>query len=92
MTGFPILYTTHRSINNRRIHTMALRVSEMLKGDGPRIIDTFNRGDSWVVLDGDHIRCEGRQSVIGAGTHPDTTTGILMRCSGCLGSYVVTVS
>ncbi len=78
-----------------------MRINDAKKGDGPAVTDRFNRGDSWAALDGPHVDCKGgkaRQVVQGTGlkrierppSQAHLVEGILMRCSGCLGSYVLT--
>lgn len=73
-----------------------MRINDAKKGDGPEVTDEFARGDSWVSLDGPHMQCKkARQVVQGVGlrmshNQNDCAQGILMRCSGCMGSYVLT--
>lgn len=69
-----------------------MRISDMCRGPGPRVSRRFRRGDTWVVLDGPHARCTGRQHVLGWGLAADGLEGLLLRCEGCLLSYVLHIT
>lgn len=66
-----------------------MRIQDLRKGDGPEVTPKFNRGDSWRALDGAHSHCQGRQSVLGVGLRPNGSEGLLLRCAGCMLSYVI---
>ena len=69
-----------------------MRIRDAQRGDGPEITPKFHRGDSWLPVDGEHVKCGARQIVLGAGVRQDSAQGLLLRCGGCLMSYVLVLS
>ena len=70
-----------------------MKVKDFTKGAGPDIAGGYARGDSWVQTVGPHIDCEGKVVAVGSGYGKDSKgrlgDGILVRCSGCRGSWVI---
>jgi hypothetical protein len=70
-----------------------VQIKDYLKGNGPEILPGYCRGDSWVQIVGPHVDCGGKVWVIGAGYGRDRKgrwgDGVLVRCSGCLFSWVL---
>lgn len=70
-----------------------MKVRDFTKGDGPEVAGGYFRGDSWVQTSGPHIDCEGKIHVVGPGWGRDSKgrvgDGILVRCGGCLTSWVI---
>lgn len=69
-------------------------IDHWTRGDGPEIETGYRRGDSWVQIAGPHAECEKRVTVVGPGIGRDRKTGavgpgILVRCGGCMGSWVI---
>lgn len=69
------------------------KIKDYVPGTGPVIEPGYRRGDSWVQTIGLHVECEGKVSVIGPGVGPDKHRrfgdGVLVRCGGCLLSWVI---
>lgn len=70
----------------------------MVRGDGPRVWDGyFCQGDEFKCLDGAHEECDGKSLVLGQGYvvkimpggMQAVSRGVLVRCQGCLLSYVI---
>lgn len=70
-----------------------MKVKDFAKGDGPLVDAVYRRGDSWVQTVGPHIECSGKIHVIGPGLGFDSKArmgeGVLVRCGGCLLSWVL---
>lgn len=68
-------------------------IKDFVKGDGPEICTGYRRGDSWIQIAGPHTECEGKVFVIGPGVGRDAKNrvgdGVLVRCGGCLLSWVI---
>ncbi len=70
-----------------------MRIKDYVRGDGPEIDTGYRRGDSWVQTVGDHNNCAEKIVVIGPGVGRDRQgrvgEGVLVRCFGCMGSWVI---
>jgi len=70
-----------------------MQVRDFVKGEGPEVGGGYHRGDSWVQTRGAHTECEGKVSVLGLGIGADSKgrvgDGVLVRCSGCMLSWVI---
>lgn len=70
-----------------------MKVKDFVRGDGPEIETGYRRGDSWVQTVGPHAEHEGKVWVVGPGIGRDQKgrigEGVLVRCSGCLFSWVI---
>jgi hypothetical protein len=71
-------------------------VSDIRRGEGPKVNYAFSKGDSFYVNGDDHALCKGRVYVIGPGlqTYEQggmqvVALGVLSRCEECLKSFVV---
>lgn len=71
----------------------APRLKDFIRGKGPEVYSGYRRGDSWVQTAGEHVECAGKVHVIGPGWGPDDKgrmgNGVLLRCGGCLLSWVI---
>lgn len=74
-----------------------MRVTNVVRSTGPKVSPDFNKGDSFVALDEGHEDCNARSVVLGPGMaislaeeKQRVLPGALVRCFGCLMSYVVT--
>lgn len=76
--------------------TEGMAVKDHQKGPGPTVREGYDRGDSWIPADGSpHSKCKGgRTYVVGHGITPEEdeswVEGVMLRCSCCLGSWVIT--
>lgn len=72
---------------------MSGRIKDFVRGSGPEIEPGYRRGDSWSQTVGPHTKCAGKVFVIGPGFGRDTQgrpgDGVLLRCGGCLMSWVI---
>lgn len=81
----------------------SMRIYDLIKGEGieldpPGLSTHFNRGDTFLPVDGVHKKC-GRTEVIGVGVKISYTesgegeytsrAALLMRCTGCHSSYTL---
>ena len=68
-------------------------IRDFVRGEGPEIDTGYRRGDSWVQTVGPHADCESKIRVVGLGVGVDKRgrvgDGILVRCGGCLLSWVI---
>jgi hypothetical protein len=71
----------------------AANIKDFEKGSGAEIATGYSRGDKWKPTSGTHVECSGKVSVIGAGIGASVTgeakDGVLVRCGGCLMSWVL---
>lgn len=69
------------------------KVHNFTKGTGPEVLPGYSRGDSWNASTGPHTGCKPKIHVLGAGVGAgaDGTPheGVLVRCGGCLLSWVL---
>lgn len=72
---------------------VSMKVKDFVKGEGPEVSTGYNRGDSWVQTVGPHVECEHKIIVLGEGIGLDAKgrlgPGVLVRCFGCLFSWVI---
>lgn len=70
-----------------------MKIKDFTRGDGPEIEPGYRRGDSWVQTVGDHSECGQKITALGAGVGRDQKgrigEGVLVRCQGCLYSWVL---
>jgi len=70
-----------------------VKIRDFVRGDGPEIEQGYRRGDSWVQTVGAHAEHEGKILVVGAGLGRNKEgrlgEGVLVRCCGCLLSWVI---
>lgn len=70
-----------------------MKIKDFVRGTGPEVDSGYRRGDSWVQTVGPHTDCEGKVVVLGPGLGPDNKRrigeGVLVRCGGCLFSWVI---
>lgn len=68
-------------------------IRDFVRGDGPEIDTGYRRGDSWVQTVGPHAHCNKKIFVAGRGLGADSKgrigDGVLVRCGGCLLSWVI---
>ena len=68
-------------------------ITDFVRGNGPEIESGCRRGDSWVQTIGPHAECDKRIVVLGRGIgrncQGQVGQGILVRCLGCLLSWVI---
>lgn len=69
------------------------KIRDFVKGEGPDLATGYRRGDSWVQTAGPHSECDKKVVALGLGIGPDAKgrigDGILVRCGGCLLSWVI---
>lgn len=72
----------------------ASRIKNFQKGTGPVVTEGYSRGDSWNPTVGDHAAHSETVVVIGPGIGVNdegaVVDGVLVRCGGCLMSWVLT--
>lgn len=70
-----------------------MKIKDFVRGEGPEIESGYRRGDSWVQTVGPHVECEKKVVVVGPGLGRDDKgrmgEGVLVRCLGCMGSWVI---
>jgi hypothetical protein len=71
-----------------------MKIKDFVRGSGPKIdVGGYRRGDSWVQITGPHAEHDGKVTVIGPGVGLDSAgtfgPGVLVRCGGCLFSWVI---
>jgi hypothetical protein len=70
-----------------------MKIADWKRGAGPVVATGYARGDSWRDKSGTHIECEQRVYVVGPGTgvakDGKDVEGVLVRCGGCLMSWVI---
>jgi hypothetical protein len=68
-------------------------IRDFSRGEGPLVETGYRVGDSWVQTVGPHAEHAGKIYVIGPGLGLDKQgrmgSGILVRCGGCLFSWVI---
>lgn len=68
-------------------------IRDFVRGTGPEVLGGYRRGDSWVQTLGSHAECEKKIVVAGLGIGRDANgqvgDGILVRCWGCMLSWVI---
>lgn len=69
------------------------RLKDFTRGQGPEVSAGYRRGDSWTQTAGEHVECPSKVYVIGPGWGKDDKgrwgSGVLVRCGGCLYSWVL---
>lgn len=72
---------------------VTLKVKDFVKGDGPEVSTGYRRGDSWIQTVGPHVECDCKIIVLGPGIGADSKgrvgEGVLVRCLGCMFSWVI---
>lgn len=70
-----------------------MKIKDFVRGEGPEITTGYRRGDSWVQTMGPHSDCGSKVFVLGHGIGRDSRNrvgdGVLVRCGGCLLSWVI---
>lgn len=70
-----------------------MKIANWKKGEGPTVAKGYSRGDTWNAVTGKHAECSGVISVVGKGVgqseHGEHLPGVLVRCGGCLMSWVL---
>ena len=70
-----------------------MKIKDFVRGEGPEITTGYRRGDSWFQTVGPHADCEQKVVVIGLGVGQNSKgqfgEGVLVRCLGCLFSWVI---
>lgn len=70
-----------------------MKVKDFEKGSGGDVGGGYRRGDSWIQTSGTHSACDGKITVVGSGVGRDSRErmgpGALVRCGGCLFSWVI---
>ncbi len=70
-----------------------MKIKDFDRGEGVYVGSGYRRGDSWVQTTGDHTECGKKVIVLGAGVGADAKgrvgEGVLVRCGGCLLSWVL---
>lgn len=68
-------------------------IKDWARGTGAEVETGYRRGDSWVQTVGDHADCAEKVMVLGPGIGRDSKgrkgAGVLVRCFGCFGSWVI---
>lgn len=68
-------------------------IKDFVRGTGPEVDTGYRRGDSWVQTLGPHSECGEKIIVVGPGIGVDTKgrvgPGVLVRCRGCMLSWVI---
>lgn len=70
-----------------------MKVKDFEKGSGPALVGNYRRGDSWVQTFGPHSNCDSKITAVGVGFGRDSKgrmgDGLLVRCGGCMASWVI---
>lgn len=68
-------------------------IKDFVRGSGRTIEPGYRVGDTWVQTVGPHSNCSSKIFVLGPGIgadrHGRVGNGVLVRCGGCLLSWVI---